>query len=85
MDKLKGKLTVEINGDILDIIINVWSHGYAHSQNGLSESESVADAKMKLSRRPIGRVHIANSDSGWSPYAHTAIQEAHRAVEEICG
>jgi spermidine dehydrogenase len=28
-------------------------------------------------------VTIANSDAGWSAYAHAAIDQAHRAVAEL--
>jgi spermidine dehydrogenase len=38
---------------------------------------------MGTARRAVGRVTIANSDSGWSAYAHVAIDEAKRAVFEL--
>ena len=41
------------------------------------------EAVMETARRPVGRVTIANSDSGWSAYAHVAIDEARRAVGEL--
>ena len=31
----------------------------------------------------VGRVTIANSDAAWSAYAHSAIDEAYRAVTEF--
>jgi spermidine dehydrogenase len=31
----------------------------------------------------VGRIAMANSDAGWSAYAHSAIDEAARAVEEL--
>jgi spermidine dehydrogenase len=31
----------------------------------------------------VGNVTIANSDAGWSAYAHVAIDQAHRAVNEL--
>ena len=35
--------------------------------------------------RPVGRVAIANSDAGGDAYAHLAIEQAARAVRELCG
>jgi spermidine dehydrogenase len=37
----------------------------------------------EVAHRRVGRIAIANSDAGWSPYAHAAIDEAHRAVGEL--
>jgi spermidine dehydrogenase len=37
----------------------------------------------KLARQRIGRIAIANSDSGWDAYTHVAIDQAHRAVVEL--
>lgn len=39
---------------------------------------------MALARQPIGWVSIANADTGGDAYAHVAIDEARRAVEELC-
>ena len=71
--------------DILAITVNRWSHGYAWGLNTLVDSAGEAEAAMKLARRPVGNVTIANSDSGWSAYAHAAIDQAHRAVSELRG
>ena len=71
--------------DILAITVNRWSHGYAWGLNTLVDDEDEADAEMKLARRPVGRVTIANSDASWSAYAHAAIDEAYRAVGELKG
>jgi spermidine dehydrogenase len=69
--------------DILAITVNRWSHGYAWGMNSLVEDEQAADAARRLARRPLGRVTIANSDAGWSAYAHAAIDQAYRAVGEL--
>jgi spermidine dehydrogenase len=69
--------------DILAITVNRWSHGYAWGMNSLVDDEATASAAMALARRPVGRVTIANSDAGWSAYAHAAIDQAHRAVGEL--
>lgn len=69
--------------DIRAITVNRWSHGYSWGLNTLVDDESAAQAAMRLARRRIGNVVIANSDSGWSAYAHSAIDGAHRAVGEL--
>jgi spermidine dehydrogenase len=38
---------------------------------------------MQLARQPLGRVSIANSDAGWDPYLHGAVDQAWRAVAEL--
>ena len=69
--------------DIAAITVNRWSHGYAHSRNSLFDDDAASDAIIKLARRKVGRVAIANSDALWSPYAHSAIDAADRAVREL--
>lgn len=69
--------------DVAAITVNRWSHGYAYDPSGLTEAERVPDATMALARRPVGRVVIANSDSGWSAYAQSAVDQAWRAVQEL--
>lgn len=69
--------------DILEVHVNRWSHGYSFSSNTLAESESESTRLMELARQKVGRVTIANSDAAWSAYAHSAIDEAHRAVGEF--
>jgi spermidine dehydrogenase len=69
-------------GDIAGLTVNRWSHGYTYDPAGLTD-KGVTEAEMKTSRQPVGRVAIANADAGWSAYAHTAIDEAWRAVAEL--
>ena len=42
-------------------------------------------AKAAKRRKRAGRVAFANADSAWDPYAHAAIDEARRAVDELSG
>ena len=69
--------------DILSITVNRWSHGYAYFSNSLYDDADESEKWMNLARQPVGNVSIANSDAAWSAYAHAAIDEAHRAVEEV--
>jgi len=58
--------------DIASITVNRWSHGYANH-----EADSVTG------RKKIGNVTIANSDAGGEPTLSAAMEQGHRAVEEL--
>lgn len=67
------------------LTINRWGHGYSYFENSLFDDEKESEKTIKSARQPFGRIYIANSDSEWSPYMHSAIDAAHRAVSEIKG
>lgn len=69
--------------DILGITLNRWSHGYSYDVNTLFDDEDEAEELIETARQPIGNITIANSDSDWSPYAHSAIEQGMRAVDEL--
>ena len=70
--------------DIAAITVNRWSHGYSYEYLQLYDPEwEEGQAPHELGRKPIGRIHIANSDSEGSAYLHAAIDAASRAVGEI--
>jgi spermidine dehydrogenase len=73
----------DFDRDVAAITVNRWPHGYAYTPNTLFDDPEKQDKLMKLARRPLGRITIANSDSGWDAYTHTAIDQAHRAVMEL--
>jgi spermidine dehydrogenase len=37
----------------------------------------------EVARVRVGKGKIANSDAAWTPFAHAAMDEAHRAVGEL--
>lgn len=69
--------------DIQAITVNRWSHGYSYAINGLFDDEDEAQKIIERARAPVGNIVIANSDSDWSPYAHSAVDQAWRAVNEL--
>jgi spermidine dehydrogenase len=71
--------------DIQAITVNRWAHGYSYSPGLLWEPDWPNDEKKPwvIGRQPFGRIHIANSDAGASADTNTAINQAHRAVQEI--
>lgn len=70
--------------DIEGIAVNRWPHGYAPEYNSLWDKDFDADHTPNLvARRQFGRIAIANSDAGFAAYTDSAINQAHRAVEEL--
>jgi len=70
--------------DVEGITVNRWAHGYAYSPNSLFDPDwTEAEKPWVVGRKPFGRIAIANSDAGASAYTDVAIDQAHRAVEEL--
>lgn len=70
--------------DIEGIAVNRWPHGYAPEYNSLIDGDT-PPARMPnvIGRRRFGRIAIANSDAGMGAYTDVAIEQAHRAVQEL--
>ena len=74
--------------DIQSIMVNRWNYGYAYELTSLYDPSlygPVAQQPQVLGRRPYRNVAIANSDSGAFAYTHSAINEAHRAIQDLPG
>lgn len=84
LDRMLGPGGFRSDRDIAAITVNRWSHGYAYTANALFDGPDFADVAARA-RNPFGSIAIANSDAGWDAYAHTAIEQAHRAVRELLG
>ena len=70
--------------DIEGITVGRWAHGYAYEYNPLFDPEfAEGEAPHEVGRKPFGRIAIANSDAGATAYMNVAIDEAHRAVQEL--
>jgi spermidine dehydrogenase len=69
--------------DIAGITVNRWPHGYAPYFVGADDPNN--DTPNVVGRKRFGRITIANSDAGANAMLETAIDEAHRAVEELKG
>jgi spermidine dehydrogenase len=70
--------------DLEAITVNRWAHGYAY-EYARPWDRHWPDGPLphERARRGWGRVAIANSDSGAYAYAHSAIDQAIRAVGEL--
>ncbi len=72
--------------DIEAITINRWSHGYSYEYMRPWDAYwPDGPLPITTARRGWGRIAIANSDSGAYAYAHSAIDQAVRAVRELLG
>ncbi len=70
--------------DITAITVNRWPHGYAPEYNPLFEPELPFDQRPHVvGRARFGQITIANSDSGGAAYTDVAIDQGHRAVQEL--
>ncbi len=73
--------------DIEAITVNRWAHAYVNSANPLYDEiyEDDEDERYPFvrGRKPFGRIAIANSDAGSSSLINVAIDQAHRAVNEL--
>lgn len=83
LGRMLGGAGFDFDRDVAAITVNRWPHGYAYTPTPLFD-DPVAQAKTAATARTrLGRIAIANSDSGWDAYTNVAIDEAHRAVTEL--
>ncbi len=73
-----GPFGFNVDADLAAITVNRWGHGYANDFGDTRTRPAFAPA----SRRPVGRISIGSSDTGWDAYAHVAIDEGTRAARE---
>lgn len=72
--------------DIEAITCNRWSHGYAlEYMRPWDAYWPEGPLPVETSRKGWGRIVIANSDAGAYAYAHSAMDQAGRAVSELLG
>jgi spermidine dehydrogenase len=70
--------------DIEGITVNRWAHGYAYTPNSLFDPDWGEEEKpWVIGRKRFGNIAIANSDAGANAYTNEAIDQAHRAVQEL--
>jgi len=73
--------------DIAGITVNRWAHGYADGSNDFGSpwlgGRNDERRPHVRGRKPFGRITIANSDAGGQAMFESAVQQAHRAIEEL--
>jgi spermidine dehydrogenase len=85
LDRMLGPGGFDARADITAITVNRWSHGYAYTPSNLHDDLKALEPKQKAMKERIGGIAFASSDTGWDAYAHTAMEEAVRAVKELTG
>jgi spermidine dehydrogenase len=85
LTRLLGSAGFDPADDILAITVNRWPHGYAYQYNSLSDPFWLegGEPPCVVARQPIGRIAIANTDAAAYAYTDAAIDQAHRAVQQI--
>jgi spermidine dehydrogenase len=81
--RMVGPAGFDFDRDVTAITVNRWPHGYAYSPTPLYDDPKQQALIARQARRKLGRIAIANSDSGWDAYTHVAIDQAHRAIGEL--
>jgi spermidine dehydrogenase len=72
--------------DVEAITVNRWSHGYSlEYMRPWDTFWPDGPLPIDTARKGWGRIAIANADSGAYAYAHSAIDQAARAVSELLG
>jgi spermidine dehydrogenase len=82
LTRMLGPGGFDAQRDIAAITVNRWGHGYAYGFNSLYDLEHQPPIN-EIARQRVGRLAIAGSDAAWDAYAHAAIDEARRAVDDI--
>ena len=71
--------------DIEGITVNRWPHGYADEGDPMIDPDwpTEEDKPWVIARKRFGHITIANSDAARRAYTDAAIDQAHRAVQEL--
>jgi spermidine dehydrogenase len=79
-----GEFGFDAVHDIEAITVNRWAHGYAYEyMRPWDRYWPRGPLPCERARQGWGRVAIANSDAGAYAYAHSAIDQATRAVQDL--
>jgi spermidine dehydrogenase len=87
LNRMLGEGGFDAAEDIAAITVNRWPHGNAYAYDPITEPRHWAfyatdDRPCVIARQQLGRISIANSDAGASPFTDVAIDQGHRAARE---
>src|SRR5215471_7086461 len=84
LDRMLGPGGFNAADDILAITVNRWPLGYAYTYDTLADPDLPPEQRPHvLGRQRFGQITIANADAGTAAFTNQAIDEAHRAVQEL--
>jgi spermidine dehydrogenase len=70
--------------DIMAITVNRWAHGYTYYHHTLWDGDVPEEDRIHVvSRKRFGNIAIANTDAGGDAQLPFAIEQAHRATDEL--
>lgn len=82
--RMLGPAGFDANRDIAAITVNRWAHGYSYEYSTLDDPHwPKGMMPHEVARRRHGPIAIANADAAGSAFTDAAIDEAHRAVDEL--
>src|SRR5258708_412197 len=84
LDRILGPVDFHAAEDILAITVNRWPLGYAYTYDTIADPDLPPEQRPHIvGRQRFGQVTIANADAGAAAFTNQAIDEAHRAVQEL--
>ena len=83
LTRMLGPGGFDADRDIAGVVVNRWGHGYSYGGDPLLGPGAEEPPPYLAARARAGNVTFANADAGWTPFAHAAIDQAHRAVGEL--
>jgi spermidine dehydrogenase len=84
LDRMLGPASFHVAEDILAITVNRWPLGYAYTYDTIADPDLPPEQRPHIvGRQRFGQVTIANADAGAAAFTNQAIDEAHRAVQEL--
>jgi spermidine dehydrogenase len=81
--RMLGPGGFDADRDIAGIVVNRWGHGYSYFGDPLLGPDAEEPPPYLAARERAGDVAFANADAAWTPFAHAAIDQAHRAVGDL--
>jgi len=82
--RMLGSAGFDPAADIVGLTVNRWPYGYAYTYDTLADPDVPPEHRPHvIGRQRFGHVTIANADAGAAAFTNQAIDEAHRAVEEL--
>ena len=82
LTRILGPHGFDAKRDVAAISVYRWGHGYAYGFNSLYDKQEDPELSV-YGHQPVGRIAIANSDAAGSAYAHAAIEQGLRAVDDV--
>ena len=82
--RMLGPAGFDPAGDIVGLTVNRWPYGYSYTYDTLADPDVPQEERPHvIGRQRFGLITMANADAGAAAFTNQAIDEGHRAVEEL--